>query len=102
MVATGWTEIEKQAVKLNKSKIFKNVRGVSFMPTKKTCILQIKGTKPTSKRVTKIIKCNEVTAKNVDMVQSFSDGSTMMDFRKPTTCGYSKLFDMIHCPPLKK
>ena len=102
MVATGWTEIARKAKKLTKSTPFKNVRGITFNPAKKVCIIQSRGTKPKSKRITRIIKCSEADSHDVDLVQSFSDGTTMMDFEKPTLCGYSKVFDSVHCPPLRK
>lgn len=98
----SWDVIEKKAKKLNKSTQFKNVRLITFNPDKKICIVRSRGTKPKSKTVTRIIKCDEAASHDVDLVQSFSDGTTMMNFVKPTLCGYSKVFGSVHCPPLKK
>jgi len=101
MSAIGWDEIGKKAKKLTKSTNFKNVRMVFVNPEKKACIISTRGTKPTSKRITKLVKCKSASSHNVDLVQSFQDGTTMITFTKPTLCGYNKVFDTVHCPPLK-
>jgi len=102
MVATGWEEIEKKAKKLTKSTDFKNVRMIFYDSAHETCIIRSRGTKPTSREVSRIIKCETASSHKVDLVQSFRDGSTMLTFEKPTLCGYSKTFRSVHCPPLKK
>ncbi len=102
MVATGWKEIGEQAKRLTKSTPFKDVRTIFVNPKVKACIISQRGSKPTSKSRSKNVKCKSASAKNLALVQSFADGTTMMSFEKPTLCGYSKLFDTVHCPPLKK
>ena len=84
-----------------KRRVFKNVRSVYYLNTKKVCDVSMKGTKPTSKsRYVKDIPCLGVTAENADLTIG-GRLSTHVLFNKPVTCEFNPTFKSILCPPAK-
>ena len=84
-----------------KRRVFKNVRSVYFLNTKKLCDVSTKGVKPTSKyRYIKDIPCLGITAENADLTIG-GRLSTHVLFNKPVTCELNPLYKSIQCPPLK-